>query len=640
MDTAALNEARRRKRKSRGRGLRKTTGCITCRRRHLKCDEISPICGPCTKSRQNCLYANTAETQEDGSSASVSRATSALPPDTNASPQPNGENARTQTSLQQIPLPQPSAAIASSWQSVYPEHDRARQAASGLLHLNSGGLYDASYSAAGVMSPPVVPYSQASNTEATETAACSATTPPDAAFYRWFGLLANDAVHDDTGISRFARGSSSLPDESAGAQALSVRPATRRATIGSYDQPGSHLDRYPAPFIQNPPPDLLQAEAIRKNSWQGSEPAKLRDHEHVIFQNFVTNVSTWIDLFDPTKCFSNFTPHLAMHDAGLMNAILALSSRHLSLSPDAKEEQRDRNIGLQYYYETLHYLQKAMQYDTYTVSLELLATALIVSTYEMLDDSGSGWERHLKGVFWIQRSQVIQGESGGLKQAVWWAWLRQDVWAAFREKRKTLSFWKPTRALNVMTPYELASRSVWIFAKAVDYCSNDEIKAGEENLQSRIERADVIFSMLDDWQRHLTTEFTPLPMGKKSPGDIFDSIWIHPPAFGVSMQLHCAARILILLHRPSFGGMRGYMEQQKLLTKAVETICGIAITLTDDASSVMSSQCLYIAGLCIQDASQRGAVLSMIDSCHQRIGWPTKSLSEDLKSEWAKMETQ
>lgn len=224
---------------------------------------------------------------------------------------------------------------------------------------------------------------------------------------------------------------------------------------------------------------------------------------------------------------------LQMHDAGLMSAILALSSRQLSLHPSSKEEQRDRNIGLQYYYETLHYLQKAMHYDSYTVSLELLATALAVSTYEMLDDSGSGWERHLKGVFWIQRSQVIHGESEGLKSAVWWAWLRQDVWAAFRERRNTLSFWKPKKAYNTMTPYELAARSVWLFAKAVDYCSNEEIKIGEENLQPRIEKAETIFGMLDEWQGYLTTEFTPLPSRKVSPTDVFEPIWIHPPAFGM-----------------------------------------------------------------------------------------------------------
>jgi len=77
-----------------------------------------------------------------------------------------------------------------------------------------------------------------------------------------------------------------------------------------------------------------------------------------------------------------------------------------------------------------------MKYESYNRSLELHATALIVSMYEMIDGYGKGWERHLKGVFWIQRSRNIGAESFGLEGAGWWAWLRQDVWAAFREKRR------------------------------------------------------------------------------------------------------------------------------------------------------------------------------------------------------------
>ena len=215
-----------------------------------------------------------------------------------------------------------------------------------------------------------------------------------------------------------------------------------------------------------------------------------------------------------------------------VNAILALSARHLSLSRTANEEQGDRSIGLKYYYETLHYLQKAMSYDSYTTSLELLATTLIVSTYEMLDDIGSGWERHLKGVFWIQRSQVIQGESGGLRSAVWWAWLRQDVWAAFRERRKTLSFWTPTKAYKMLTPHEIALRSIWIFARAVDYCSLEEIKNGELDLQPRIEKAKMVLEMLDEWDRNLTIEFMPLPVDGRLGQEGFKPIWINPPAFG------------------------------------------------------------------------------------------------------------
>ena len=227
-----------------------------------------------------------------------------------------------------------------------------------------------------------------------------------------------------------------------------------------------------------------------------------------------------------------------MQDAGLMTAILALSSQQLSLDAEtgSGERDRDRRIGLQYYYETLHYLQKAMSSQAYTVSLELLATALIVSMYEMLDDSdsGSGWERHLKGVFWIQRSQLIHGETGGLRSAVWWAWLRQDVWAALRERRKTLSFWTPSKALTAMSPYELAARVIWIFAKAVDYCSDEEVARGESHQQVRVERADAIYDMLHDWKNSLPYEFEPLPSMKNTYlSGALEPLWIHPPAFSM-----------------------------------------------------------------------------------------------------------
>ncbi|RDW89677.1 hypothetical protein BP6252_01709 [Coleophoma cylindrospora] len=652
MDAASNpNELRRRKRKSRGKGLRKTTGCITCRRRHLKCDEGTPTCGQCTKSRQTCIYAVPGvdlpqpSGEEVASTVATPVPTAAVPRGVR-SPSPMRERPPTQQAITVQGSPPQVAASPraggrfASWDANFPDHDRT-QAASGLLHLNSSGPFPQSYPRTEVISPPgAITYaqSQTSITDTNEASVHSAATPPDAAFYRWFGLLANDAVQEDGAVSRFSRPFTAVTEDSVDVHSLSlISPRQTASRTLSSGQNGEEFRRYSRGSTSAPTSsELVSIAPQKKNAWQGSEPAKLLDHEHAIFENFVKNVSRWIDLFDPTGCFSNFVPHLAMHDAGLMSAILALSSRHLSLHPNSREEQRDRNIGLQYYYETLHYLQKAMHYDSYTVSLELLATALTVSTYEMLDDSGSGWERHLKGVFWIQRSQVIHGESEGLKSAVWWAWLRQDVWAAFRERRKTLSFWKPKKAYNTMTPYELAARSVWLFAKAVDYCSTEEIEAGEESLQPRMERAEAIFEMLGEWQRYLTTEFTPLPLRRSSPADVFEPIWIHPPAFAVSVQLHCSARILLLLHRPSFGGMRGYMEQQKLLAKAVDTICGIAMTLTDDAASVMSSQCLYIAGLCVQETRQREAVLALIDTCHRRTGWPTVSLSEDLKADWQK----
>ncbi|KAB8079158.1 hypothetical protein BDV29DRAFT_164983 [Aspergillus leporis] len=46
----------RKQRKSRGRGLRTSTGCLICKSRHVKCDEVRPQCAPCAKGQRPCVY--------------------------------------------------------------------------------------------------------------------------------------------------------------------------------------------------------------------------------------------------------------------------------------------------------------------------------------------------------------------------------------------------------------------------------------------------------------------------------------------------------------------------------------------------------------------------------------------------------
>lgn len=243
---------------------------------------------------------------------------------------------------------------------------------------------------------------------------------------RWFGLLATDAT--DVSLD--------LPSlESLSENALAQRYRVHSDGVSAHELHSP--SQTPAALAQGlalqNPSQLLQVSAIspyqtgnqdgatgEKQFWQSPEPIQLKDHEHDMFQRFVTGVSLWIDLFDPLKHFSTFVPHLALHNEGLMKAVLAVGARHLSLKPvHGIDSSIDRTAAVQYYYETLQYLQSAMRYTSYKNSLELLATVLVVSTYEMIDGAGKGWERHLKGVFWIQRSRDINGETGGLPQANW-----------------------------------------------------------------------------------------------------------------------------------------------------------------------------------------------------------------------------
>lgn len=317
-----------------------------------------------------------------------------------------------------------------------------------------------------------------------------------------------------------------------------------------------------------------------------------------------------------------------------MKAILALSSRRAISKP--QNEETDANEPVQYYYETLHYVQEALQYTSYTRSEELLATAIIISTYEMLDDSNSNWKRHLKGVFWIQRSQDVNGASGGLRQAVWWAWLRQDLWAAFREKRACFSFWRPLKDVAELTQDELADRAVYLLAQAVNYCAATHTGTASASIADQIQAGQKLLTSLERWQTFLGPAFKPLP-SPQTATSTFKSIWIHPPQFAVALQVYHFAKILVTLHCPAVAGFQGYLQTQRVLSDAVDSICGIAKELKDEGSQILSAQCLFGAGLCTQDPMKQESIISLINDCERRAEWPMSTLTADLRAEWAKV---
>lgn len=348
----------------------------------MKCDEIKPVCGPCAKGDRDCVYG--AVSVDEGGPRS---ATAPYPPSSDQS---------TPTLQQQ--------------------------------HSHHGSFS----SSTGDRRPTSDPWPTTPTTDdplpilSPQSTYSSVGYGTEVAPLRWFGLLATDAA--DVSLDLPALETLS---ENALAQRYNVHPDG--VSVHDLHKPS----QTPAAFAQGlalqNPSKLLQVSALsplpsnnQDNSvdetqyWQSPEPIQLRDHEHDMFQRFVTGVSSWIDLFDPLKHFSTFVPHLALRNEGLMKAVLAVGARHLSLKPvHGADSSIDRTAAVQYYYETLQYLQSAMRFTSYKNSLELLATVLVVSTYEMIDGAGKGWERHLKGVFWIQRSRDINGETGGLPQANW-----------------------------------------------------------------------------------------------------------------------------------------------------------------------------------------------------------------------------
>jgi len=339
--------------------------------------------------------------------------------------------------------------------------------------------------------------------------------------------------------------------------------------------------------------------------WNSAERLKLDDRETSLFQYFLETIGPLLDLYDPAFHFTSHVPHLAIYNTGLMKSILAVAAIHRSLktkdlsSPAVTSPSiyltPDNHLATQYYYETLNYLSQAMPYQTYAQSSEILATAILLGTYEMFDGSNRNWERHLKGTFWILRTQDIDGESLGLRRAAWWAWLRQDIWAAFRDKRRTLTIWQPTRPLDNLTGSDLACRSLYLLSKAVEY-SSDEVKESQD-MAKRLDEGNLLLYALEEWKNILPRSFFPLPVPRNL-NSLFETIQIHPPAYAAAMQTYSFAKITVILNMPSSGGINEYHERQKVIDVAVNSICGIARSPkgSEIPLAFVSAQCLFSGG--------------------------------------------
>ncbi|KAH7268968.1 uncharacterized protein BKA55DRAFT_587823 [Fusarium redolens] len=632
---------------SRGKGLRRTTGCLTCRRRRVKCDEVKPRCGGCTRKKARCEYAKI----QAGTKTSPAR-------DATTPKSPTFEQQEDQSrELSANDIHMPSGEHVLPIESPQPEEtvnidngDEGRHANTQIIQspqnsLGSHGDYgNRTYPhldsiVYGLPSPAQLPYHPMSMAYGSS---------PDASLtLKWLDLLLGDAAINYGPLPE------PFPDPG-GTNIFGNSAIQSPTTLGdnSVSHTGDYIARLCEPHTIEPRVETRNAyireriasgeDQVREKDqvWQALEPINLQTQELILFRHFTDHISQWMDLFEPQKPFGSLVPHLALHNVGLMNAILALSARHLDImnrdTPTYAAGFRptqDDTIG--YYYKTLHYCQEAMQYDGYKTSLELLASAFIISAYEMLDGSNTDWEKHLKGVFWIQRSQTIHGHSDGLRQAVWWAWLCQDVWAAFREKRRPFTFWRPNRPLADLNPSELAARAVYNFAHVVRFCARDDASNTPDYVAVKTQEADLLSRQLDYWASYLTSEFQPLPIvasgAEKNP---FPQVWVQPPFFAVAMQVYYCSRILLDLHRPCSGGYEEYLGKQRILKRWAGIVCRIAKALNDHASSVLSSQCVFIAGMVVEDPEQRSAILDILDTCSRRAGWPGYSLGRELKEIW------
>jgi len=554
---------------------------LTCRKRRVKCDEGKPTCATCIKSGRECIYA------------------------TDATALPGTDRRR----------PSLHASLTPSAQDDEPRMGHSPNSISnGTRKL--------------FIESPERPF------DSPPTNAPSIPSPNSAPL-EWYDLLAEDAINN---IDRYNSNLEMDRDTLARRQSRGSETAYRESRIQSPQQ--------------GPGPMPLVCE-----QWNSPNNILMTSDELVLFQHYIEVIAPMIDVCDPSRQFTTTVPGLAVHNVGLLKSILAVAARHLALKESQMQHTEssvqiavhgagNQHINIssplraatQYYYETLHYLSRNLLYPSYSKSREIIATALLISTYEMFDvghlASNGAWERHLRGIFWIQRAQNNNGEcQDPLRRAAWWQWLRQDTWAAFREGRRVLTIWRPTKRLMDLTSDELCLRIIYISGRCVDFAANES----KYDITTRIAQGDKLVHALHDWYNAIPASFQPIyKVDSPRRGHIFTPIWVHPPSYASAILHFHFARTIVIINQPPIGGIGPSSERQRLLDQSVDTICGMTMMHQLKGMPLMTTdfQALYAAGLCTQNPDKKMRILRLLEKTVEMCNFPPRSMLDTLVSHW------
>ncbi|XPS68117.1 hypothetical protein M3J09_000408 [Ascochyta lentis] len=613
------------------------SGCTRCRTKRRKCDEVKPVCGRCKEKKEACQWTTRIVFREENNHGL-------------STPQPFSKHSKSKRSapgrfeIQDVTAEiirehqhhGPVEILVPTTDSALKEHDRSSQMAdeaathfhdmqawevAATMKLMDAGApdftkFDANYQESLVMG----------NTE-------TANTLPtvDELSYVWPSPTAL-GLYDD---SIFLPGSAYLDAHSTLRSHLINEVNTSSATrIGTPELPldegvetsefdDESTDRHPSP------------------------QAPLTDEEEFsLLQNWIEELSPWLDKFDGQRHFQHTLPIMARSHAHLRYAILATSARQL--------ERKERSSHTE---RSLALYQKAIQLvlpELHTRSTPVIASCVVLCGLEMQSSSPKAWRQHLDGCAYLIQASGIHGFSGGINQALFWCFARMDVCGGLITSMNTLipmAHWAPGLALDDNATFfkktsgfdAHACYAVYLcghvldllthkpqFASRVGASLSSTTGSGDRSSSSYNKRWTELWQYIEDWYRHRPDEMLPIASATIASNPFPQVLYSNPAAISGN-QTHHTASILMLQHKPC---NVTFSPKPHSIFWHARQICAISISNQHHGAWTNSIQPLWIAGQWMSHPSEQKAILDVLERIEKETGWGTKWRAEDLKGFW------
>ena len=352
------------------------TGCLTCRERHLKCDEGMPDCKNCNKSRRTCKRGLKLNFLDIWSGA----------------------------------LPQSTCLFgADSWKVQFQDESRsiASEYQGGLEKyppLGRGKRNDAPAESALSLeipqsAPPLqchVPNQPPAPSIGMMPEAYPSHQPEMGNMFDQHPRQATHPYHahtpQQTGVN----------PQYSGSGTSTIHPGS----VGSYNHSAGEL----APRCDVDKKDYV------------TDP-----DETLFIQVFVEEVGVWMDSMDVQKHFSRLLPFHALSDPMLYNALLACGARHMTLINPVYSEDKAQ----QYYDRATEFLFKHLE-NPNRDGVACAATAAILNVYEIISELPLQRMNHIAGARALIKENRWDARSPGIGQACFWMNVGLEVLSCLR----------------------------------------------------------------------------------------------------------------------------------------------------------------------------------------------------------------
>lgn len=360
-----------------------------------------------------------------------------------------------------------------------------------------------------------------------------------------------------------------------------------------------------------------------------------------LWQNYLDEVAPWLDMFDNQNHWRTTVARMAQRVECLQFSLLALSA----CQQERKNSGRPQAESINLYQEAIRLI--IVQLPSFCT--EIIAACVMLSVLEMMCSSSRSWAKHLDGCAILLEAAGVNGDSGGVGEALFWTFARMDVYRAFigdtitttPTNRWFISADSMSAAVRLFKGKSgsdsYANYGVFLCAGVVNILSNKRSSwalSDHTDSATFTSRWKAMYDLLEGWYIDRPEEMRPLmcaPASKKRTDTPFSTIlYSTPPAISGNQMYH-ASMILLLQEKPKEIVLS---KSHKSMLWHARQIWGISLSNSDHGALINGLQPMWLAGKLMSHHSEHEAILGALKHLEQETGWATSWRAKDLEEFW------